>query len=297
MTLQSALDSERPLPWLFELAAELADEPISDLADDAGTVARSLSSAADLFDLPAVCTCFDTTLVAEAAGCPVEDDAVVEGVIETVDDAFDVDLDAVPDAGRVPTFVDATERLSETCDAAVLGGITGPALLAEQLLVGSDEAEPEVREEAVFTAGEVCVELANTYLDAGADGVAILEPDGLDATLYRDAAEPIVNVLGHYEAGGAVVTDEASEADIRTAGEIGFDAITGAVADSEAALAVADEVGIDLGIGVPEERFADGPDAVAAFREEVSADARLSSQWTVPAGTPPEAVHELMGSG
>lgn len=300
MTLANALAAGRPIPWLFELAAELEGESTDDLYSDAGALSRSLAGAADLFDLSAVCVSFDTTLEAEAVGCSVEDRAVTGGVIETVDDAFDVDIGAVTVEGRVPTFVDAAERLTEMTDAAVLGGVTGPALLAEHLLADPEAADTELREEAMFTAGELAVELTNAYLDAGADGVAVLEPAGLDAPLYRDAAEPIANVLGHYEGSGVVVTEQVSADDIRTAEKVGFAAITGGVDDTfdsaADALAVADDAGIDLGVGIPQDAFTDGPDAVADARDDVPVGAVLSSEWTVPSETAPEAVHELVGS-
>jgi hypothetical protein len=293
MTLVDTFDAGRPMPWLFELAADLADEPVDALDTDPGVIARSLSGAVDLFSLPAVTVSFDTTVEADAVGCSVTD-AGVEGIVESVDDAFAVDIDTVVDSERVAVRLNATERLADTCEAAVLGGVTGPALLAKHLLAGDDVAA-EVHEEAVFTAGEICVELANAYLDAGADGVAVLEPGGVDAPLYREATAPVVNTLDHYNAAGVVVADTLSPADVRTAGAVGFDAVTGAVADSASVLDAAADSDVRLGIGVPSETFREGPEAVATFREELPDSAGCSSQWTVPRDTSPEAVHELMG--
>ncbi len=293
MTVEEAIGAGRAAPWLFELAAKLADEPLDGLDDDPGVIARSLSGAVDLFSLPAVSVSFNTTVEAEAVGCTTAGESVT-GVIETVDDAFTIDIDAVVGADGVDTRIEAIERLADTCEAAVLGGVTGPALLSEQLLI-HDDASTELREEAVFTAGEICVELVNAYLDAGADGVVVLEPDGLDVPLYAEAAEPIINTLDHYEAEGTVVTDTAAPQDVRTADTVGFDAITGAV-DDETVIQEAQDRDIAFGVGVPREAFKSGPDAVAAFRDELPSNVGLSSQWTVPRETPPEAIHELMNS-
>ena len=293
MTLAETMDSGHPNPWLYELAAELADEPVGGLDNDSGVIARSLSSAVDLFDLSAVGVSFDVTVEAEAVGCTVDDD--VKGIIENVDDAFAVDIDAVTDFGRAEVRIDATERLTTTCDAIILGGVTGPAMLAEQLLA-TESVSTETHEEAVFTAGEIAVEFTNAYLNAGADGVAILEPVGLDVPLYQEAAEPIINALNHYEAESAVVGDVLTPTDIELAGETGFDVITGAVENQDATMEAATKNSIELGIGVPQEMFEKGKEAVREFRESVPAEVGLSSQWTVPVGTTPEAVHELMGS-
>lgn len=294
MTITDAFDADRPMPWLFEVAAEFADEPVAGLDEDPGVIARSLTGAADLFSLPAVVVSFDTSVAAEAVGCTVTD-AGVEGIVESVDDAFAVNIDAATNSDRLQVRLDATERLSETCDAPVLGGVTGPALLAEQLLA-DQSVSAETREEAVFTAGEICVELANAYLDADADGVAILEPEGLDAPLYREAIEPVVNTLDHYEAEGVIIGETLTQQDVRTAGEVGFDGVTGAVEDRENALQAATDSDILLGVGIPRETFRAGPDAVATYREETPSDVGLSSQWTVPRDIAPEAIHELMDS-
>lgn len=297
MSLAAVIDDDRPLPWLFEFAAAVADEPVDRLDDDPGVIARSLSNAAALFSLPAVTVSIDTTVEAAAVGCSVAEDGV-EGIVDSVDDAFAVDIDAATDSERVDARLDATRRLADTCEAAVLGGVTGPARLADRLLVG-DSPSTELHEEAVFTAGEICVELADAYLEAGADGVAILEPEGLDAPLYREAIEPVCNTLDHYEADGVAITEALSPADVRTAGTVGFDLVTGAVAGDDSARDVGDaaaETGVRLGLGVPRETFLDGPEAVASFREAAPAAVGLSSQWTVPRETAPEAVHELMRS-
>lgn len=289
----------RPTPWIFELAAALENEPVAEMYRDAGTVSRSLSGVVDLFDLPAVCVPIDPTLEAQAAGCGVDDDQVggadcaVDGIVETVADAFDVDIAGITERGRVPAMLDATERLAETCDAAILGGVTGPASLTEHLLAEPSEASADVREETAFTAGELAVELAGAYLDAGADGVAVLEPAGVTGQNYVEAAQPILNVSSHYEAGSVLVTERAQVSDIRTAGELGFDCLTGAVAEPCEAIDAAEAAGVDLGVGVPRESFRAGPGDVRSFCQGLPEGVLLSSEWTVPKEAAPEAVREL----
>lgn len=293
MTLAEKLGSGYPNPWLYELAAELADEPVERLDNDPGVIARSLSSAANLFALPAVCVSFDLTVEADAVGCSVNDG--VNGVIETVDDAFAVNIDAVTKSKRAEVRIDAIKRLTNSCNAIVLGGVTGPAKLSEQLLA-TDSASRETHEEAVLTAGDIAVEFTNAYLNAGADGVAILEPVGLDVPMYREAAEPIVNALNHYEAEGIIIGDMLTPSDVGIAGKTGFDVITGGVRNQDRIIESASEHGIEIGIGVPKEIFEKGEMVVREFRENTSDDVGLSSQWTVPEGTTPEAVHELTDS-
>lgn len=301
MATEAVLDDERPIPWLFECAAAIEGEPVVDLYTDPGVIARSLSGAVDLFGLPAVSVSFDTTLEAEAAGCTVdasgEAPRVTGGCIDSIDDAFEVPIDDIADRGRVPTFLDATERLQASVDDAVVcGGITGPNRLTDHLLADPAAAAPDLEEEALFTAGDVGAELASAYLDAGADAIAVLEPDGVDREFYADPATAITNVLDHYEAPGVLVTGEVTPVEIERAADIGFDLVTGRVDDPADAIEAATGAGIALGIGVPRDRFASGPDAVESFADELPAGVRPSSEWTVPSDTAPEALHGLMGS-
>jgi len=300
-----------PLPWVFGLAARLEGEDRVAMLDDAGALSRSLSTAADLFGLPAVCTSLDPAVAAEAAGCAVElgtDDtlSVTEGPVASIDDAFDLDVDGAVDRGRVPTALDATERLAATLDGtSVLGGLAGPDALAEALLAdgaGAADVDDDLRYEATLTAGDVGVALANAFLDRDAEGIAVLEPDGIaHADRYRDAVVPLCNVIDHYDAAAVLVQRTVDADDVALAAEVGFDAITGRVAGddpdaAEAAVDAAGREGIALGVGVPRDALRDGPDAVAAFRDEQPSGALLSSEWEVPAGTEPEALHRLMDS-
>ena len=295
---------EPAIPWVFGLAGRLEGESRSSMLADPGALARSLATAADLFGLPAVSTSFDPTLPAEAVGCAVEFEderaRVAEGCVATVDDAFDLDVAAVTEGGRVPTVLDATDRLVTTLEGtSVLGGLTGPRRLAESLLMadgpGGDDAE--LRYEASLTASDLGIELANAYLERGAHGVAVLEPDGVaDTDRYRDAATPLVNVLGHYEATGVVVQRTIEPEEVRLAADLGFDAITGLAEAPDAVVDAAEGVDLVVGLGVPAEGFLDGPDAVSAFVDDVPADVLLSSEWEVPEATDPESVHRLLGS-
>lgn len=300
--IQESLRRSVPLPWLFEAAAAIANEDVAEMYTDAGVVSRSLRNAVNLFDLPAVSTSFDTTLEAEAVGCRLDgtpEDATVVGYVDSADDAFDVDVAGVVESGRVPTFVDACERLASVqSDATVLGGVTGPSELTAALLDGDPaDHDADTVEETLFTAADVCLELANAYLDAGADGVLLLEPNGVAAfDGYVDVATPIVNVLEHYDAVGVVATETATEEDVRRIGDLGFDCLTGAVDDPTAATRAADDRDLALGVGVPAATLAAGTDAVDEFLAGLPDDALVSTAWTVPPTVDPDVLHHLMGS-
>jgi len=302
---------EPPLPWVYRLAADLEGEDRADLPGDAGALSRSLSTAADLFGLPAVCPSFDPAITAEAAGCAVADDEeggtlrVTDGPVESVDDAFDLDVDGAVEGGRMPAALDATERLTATLDGtSVLGGIAGPGTLADALL-SVDDPDPDLHFEATLTAGDVGVALANAFFDRGADGIVVLEPDGVggdtggggggtDEEAYRDAVVPLSNVIDHYDATAILAQRSVGAADVELAADLGFDAITGRAGDD--AVDAAADAGIALGVGVPADLLLDGPDAVDSFVDDHPSDTFFATEWEVPAGVEPEALHQLMGS-
>lgn len=290
-----------PLPWLYGLAGRLDGVDRGTMLADAGALSRALSTAADLFGLPAVAPAFDPALAAEAAGCDVElvDGAlrVTDGCVAGVDDALDLNVDGVTDRGRVPTALDATERLATTLDdTSVVGGLAGPAGLAGSLLVDEAAADADLRFETTLTAGDVAVALANAFLGRGADGVAVLEPDGLsDVDRVRDAVVPLVNVVDHYEAAAVLVQRTVDADDVALAADLGFDAITGRV-DDRGAVDAAATVDTVLGVGVPADDLLDGPGAVESFVDDFPAGTLFSTEWEAPPGTDPEALHRLMGS-
>lgn len=293
---------EPPLPWIYAMAARLEGEDREAMVTDPGVLTRSLTTAADLFNLPAVSTSFDTTIEAEAAGCGVDRDGggpqVVEGCIGSVDEAFDLDVAAVTDGGRVPTVLDATDRLVTTLDGtSVLGGLTGPRRLADSLLVDADDASGELRYEATLTASDIAIELANAYLDRGADGIAVLEPDGVEDTdQYIDAMTPLANVIDHYDGTGVVVQRAVEVDHIALAGKLGFDAITGYAEAPSEIVDAADRADVTVGLGVPLELFQEGPEAVAGFVADLPSNVLPSTEWEVPEGTDPETIHRLVGS-
>lgn len=303
--IEDCLDRrEPPLPWISEYAAELESESVGSFRTDAGARTRSLATAADLFGLPAVAASFDPTLAAEAVGCSVERDDgpegawAVEGIVASLDDALDVDVDAVTERGRVPAVLDATERLVATLGGtSVLGGLAGPAWLADALLAGAD-ADEATLEEVGFVAEDVAIALANAYLDRGVDGLVVLEPDGpAIAERFRDAVVPLLNVVDHYDAVALLARRAVDDEGVELAASVGFDAVTGQVANPERAASVAEDAGIVLGVGVPDDRLLDGPTSVGSFRSTLPTGVLCSTEWAIPAGTAPEAVHELVGTG
>lgn len=287
-------DRDPPLLWGNAIAAQIEGESVEALRSDAGALARSLSTAATLFDLPAVTTSFDPTLEVEALGAEMPSDGSAEGIVATIDDALAVPIEPIAELGRLPAHLEATDRLVGTLDdTSVLGGITGPTDLSKLLLEPEIDDE-EVVEEATYLASDVAVALTNEYLSRGADGITLVEPEGIDdPDRFVDATRPILNVVDHFGGTAILAKREVHPSTVAAAGTANFDAITGVVPEIEPTVAAADRHDVTLGVGIPDRRFLDD---VNDFVTALPGDPLLSSQLTVPEQTSPETIHRVMGS-
>ncbi|KAA3659934.1 MAG: hypothetical protein DWQ10_07805, partial [Calditrichaeota bacterium] len=106
------------------------------------------------------------------------------------------------DEGRIAVVIEATKRLREKHpDTALYGLITGPFTLALHLL-GTNifmmmlETPEKVSEVMEFTK-EVSIAMANYYIDAGCDVIAVVDPmtSQIDPTLFETFVSPPVSDL------------------------------------------------------------------------------------------------------
>lgn len=179
--LQGRPTADRPfVPIVGTLAAEIGQVPAEAFLSDPTRLANGLQRAQRLFDLDAVCVVPDQTLIAEALGVTVEwdEDAGRFVPVEYASDAADLaDPDAVTDAGRVPTVLDAADRLVTSLDnAAVFGVLPGPQTTFETAF-GEPTAADDGRMKPIQTA---MGELARAFGRNGVDGFLVLEssPEG-----------------------------------------------------------------------------------------------------------------------
>ena len=281
-----------PILWVYEMAAKLSSIPLNEMENDANLLYNSLSNSVDLFNLPAICTSFDTTLEAVSLGCNLSQNG---GYVNSVVDVFNIDVDSVVTNGRVPIVLDVISRLSASLDCSVLGGISCPKILSNYLLSPSGNQDEDTIEELFFVIGEILSSLTNSYLDSGADGIVLLAPDGLypEDPFYMNSLSSLSNVLSHYEASGTIVTRKTSPADIKTAANLGFDLITGSTLLPIESLSTSIDSNISFGIGIPENLFSSDQYKLDQFIESMPPETILSSEWTIPVSTHVELIHYL----
>jgi len=284
-----------PLIWVYELAAKLSSIDVEEMESHENILYDSLHSVVDLFDLPALCVSFDTTLESTSMGYPP---SAGSGYIHTMNDALDIDIDSILTGGRVPQVLSVTSRLKDSLNCAIVGGICSPEILSNVLLSPSSKNDPSIREEVFFAVGEALSLLANSYLESGADGIAILAPDGMSISdpLHTQSLSSLPNILAHYEAFGAIITRETSPAQIKAAADLGFDLITGSTSSPEESIKSAQVSGIHFGLGIPSSIFSSEKESIQTFVNSFPNNTLLSSEWTISSSVSPETIHDLMDS-
>lgn len=168
--------ADRPfVPIVGTLAASINQVPAEAFLSDPTQLANGLQRAQRLFDLDAVCVVPDPSLVAEALGATVEwdEDAGRFVPVDRASGAAELaDPDAVTEAGRVPTVLDAADRLVTSLDdAAVFGVLPGPQTTFETVY-GEPIAADDDRTRPIRTATG---ELARAFGRNGVDGFLVLE--------------------------------------------------------------------------------------------------------------------------
>ncbi|MFO7617142.1 MAG: uroporphyrinogen decarboxylase family protein [Bacteroidales bacterium] len=173
------------VPFVGVHGAYLTGRSASDYLRSADLIVEGISRAIELYQPDGIPVCFDLQAEAEALGCRLAwaDDnppAVVSHPLAEGSTLDDLSLPG-PGAGRIPVILEATRRLRQQFpDTALYGLVTGPFTLGLHLL-GTDifmkmmEDPGAIRSLMAFTS-RVTQTMAEYYLEAGADVIAIVDP-------------------------------------------------------------------------------------------------------------------------
>lgn len=183
-----ALQNTDRVPWIPFVGihgAELLGVGAEEYLKSADHIYQGVSKAIELYNPDAIPVAFDLQIEAEALGCqvawsPENPPAVISHPLAEGKALKDL---KIPDKNsyRIPVVMEAASRLCKDYpDLAFYGLITGPFTLALHLL-GTDifikmfEDEAFVKEILDF-AKQVGVVLADLYMEAGCDVVAVVDP-------------------------------------------------------------------------------------------------------------------------
>lgn len=182
------LEEVERIPWVPFVGChggKLIGKTASDYLSLSDLVVEGISKAIELYKPDGIPVMFDLQIEAEALGCELawseeNPPAVVSHILMEGRELSDLKVPKQTD-GRIPIAIEATKILRKKFpDIALYGLITGPYTLALHLM-GTDiflkmmEAPEEVMNLLDFTQN-VCIAMAEYYIQAGCDVIAVVDP-------------------------------------------------------------------------------------------------------------------------
>ena len=161
-------------PWLYAIGSKIRQVRLREMALDANVMASGVIDSGKLFNPPAVCVNFDTTIWAEAVGCTVnrdDDPPKVESGGST-----DANPDLVREAEQITTLKKAISRIQGALtNHQIVCAIPGPATLASSLGIS-----PPASKMDQFIVGELLTEFVNVLCESEIDNILVLEGSDRD---------------------------------------------------------------------------------------------------------------------
>lgn len=178
-------------------------------------IVKGASKAIEMYKADGIPVAFDLQIEAEVLGCDLvwADDNPPAVSSHPITSSVDIATLEVPCRckGRIPTVMNATQRLREMHpDVALYGLITGPFTLALHLM-GTDIfigmfTEIERVHQIMTYANKVAKAMAGWYIESGVDIVAVVDPmtSQIDAGSFESFVSPYTtDLFDHIRACGA----------------------------------------------------------------------------------------------
>lgn len=182
------LETVERIPWVPFVgshAGALLDKTATEYLQSADLIVEGVNKAIELYNPDGIPIAFDLQIEAEALGCKLAwaDDNPPAVVSHPLAEGVLLEDLKVPCAcnARIPVVMDATAKLrAQHPDLALYGLITGPFTLALHLL-GTDIfmkmfEDPEYVHRVMRFATDVANKMAEKYIEAGADIIAVVDP-------------------------------------------------------------------------------------------------------------------------
>jgi uroporphyrinogen decarboxylase len=277
---------------------------------DPTTLANSLQACQRLFHHDGVVVLYDTTLEAEACGCPVtwpegRHPTIASPLAGSATELATLDPSGIEGRGRVPIVLEAARRLKDTIgrDVALLGAITGPITLAGHLTGQSWDTMPGGETEALVRLWEkIALALARAYAEMLLDAIIVID-HGLGASgpesapAIRDAVKTLSNLARFYDVPVIIHAGAVDERALPQLSELDVEGFSVAYQPDQAAL-TGSSVRV-LGLGLPAAALTgSAEDAARSVQEMTSRDNGprffVTSEAEVPPETPAANLHSVV---
>ena len=208
------MNGERPvfIPFVYGLAAKLAQMPLSEMTSDASYYTHSLEDAYELFKYDGIVNTYDSTVEAEIFGFKLE--WPEDYSTPQVTDCSRVKLRQVnqDESYRWQILLETTKRLVMTKgkDTAIIGTLTGPCSLV-RTLTGEANKNPE---EVISLVGNVLKDMVKRLCELRVDAIFFRE-DILDKDYigelrihgkpYIDVYKTLFNLVHFYNSSPAII--------------------------------------------------------------------------------------------
>lgn len=298
------------IPWVCSHAAKLEQIPLRHMLNEASVLARALENAQKLYGYDMVVNIFDSTIEAEACGCPVkwssEEGLPILESHHPIDNLSENDISNVISRGRLPVVIEATKRLRITLGrtVAVAGVVTGPFTLASHLkgqnIAVALERDPEKAGDIVDLAGKVCLEVCKSYCELEVDAIVLAESvlPQLSQRFFPMALSvlaPLCNVIRFYNGLFLLLASGCTRESIGLMTKIEADAM--AVDSTLEAYLKQNASSCIVGHSIPCSVLQGPKDQLTAHLDNHlkghHAGTFLSTEWQVPYDTPPENMHQI----
>jgi uroporphyrinogen decarboxylase len=301
------------MPWVCIHAARLEQLPAPKMLSDPVLLARALHNAQKLYGYDMVVNIFDSTIEAEACGCPINwtGDRELPSVEShrPIDNLSEADISNIKHGGRLPAVLEATRRLKMTLGrtVAIAGVVTGPFTLASHLkghnVIADLDSDSESAKNAVELAGKVCLEVCKSYCELELDLIVLAESlmpklPVRYLSLALSVLRPIVNVIRFYNSLSLLLASGCTEDSLELLTNMEVD---GMVVDTNIEAEVRQKLArCVVGRTIPSSVLEGPKEQLLAYIENcLTGDRRglfISTEWQVPYDTPPENMHEIVKS-
>ena len=174
-----------------------------------GEIVKGVSKSIDEYNPDGIPVVFDLQIEAEVLGCQLKwsetgPPAVISHPLAEGKQLSDLKIPKATD-GRIATCLEATKILRQKYpEIALYGLITGPFTLALHLC-GTDIfmmlfEDPEKVAEVMDFCTQVSVKMAEFYIDAGCDVIAVVDPmtSQIDPETFKTFVSPYVSVVFQF---------------------------------------------------------------------------------------------------
>jgi len=217
--LKAVLKGELPprpllMPILFSLGSRLENVVMRDFLSNPTKIANALRQIRSVLKVDGLACYFDPFLEVEALGCKLNwvPDGPSGLVCPNFADTEELrqklhSPDKLAKMGRISVASQVLQRLKVMLkdEPALMVAVSGPLTLAARLAAGSGGDNGPLVPDLIEFAAEVTAHVSQTFVEAGADVVLLVEsaPRDLSPAMcdsWASLLDPIVNVIRFYEA-------------------------------------------------------------------------------------------------